>query len=946
MFGCPRNRGNFKHRTMAQYTSNINLATFSTADGYHFHDATSDGRLGFSVSTVGDLNNDSIVDYLIGAPHGYPRKGVAGTDEGTTYVVFGGSASLAALDAADGTTDGIIDPTLLDGTTGYTLAGTAVNDSSGAAVTGTDDLDGGGVDDILIGALNIGNGRATLISGEDLAALDAADGSSDGQILLSNVDGTNGYVFQGVAAGDHAGISVARIGDQNSDGIGELLIGADLADPDGTNRGEAYLVFGGASELAALDAADGTTDGSINLSNINGTNGYRFQGAVNADHAGIEVNSIADINGDGFDELLIGAYLADPNGNSGAGETYIIFGGAANLAALDVAGGAALDGRILLTAVNGTTGFLIGGTAAGDRSGYSVSSAGDVNGDGFADLIIGSYFADPLGQANAGETCLVFGDATNLANLDAADGTSDGRIAPAELEGTMGYRFIGIDQPDWSGFAISSAGDVNGDGFDDIIVGATYANPAGSRSGETYVVFGGAHLQTLDADDGVTDGQIDFVNLNGTTGFRLDGAATLDQSGFAVSSAGDANGDHLTDLLIGAPSPVAGGVSDTYLFLSRLPDAAVTRIGSAASQTIVGGNFADTLSGLAGNDSLFGNGGNDVLMGGAGDDALNGDGGTDTADYSDATGGVTVNLGTAGAQAIGGGRGSDTLGSIEDVVGSGFGDTLTGDGNANRIDGGAGVDVISGLGGDDVLIGGTSGDTVDGGADNDLVAGGAGNDTLIGGSGIDTLDYSGFGGAVIVNMSNAAAQNTNAGGTDTLSGFENIFGGNFNDEFVGTTGGNLMQGGSGSDQISGLGGADVIEGGIGNDTLQGGGGDDLITGGAGRDIMAGGTNNDTFAFLAVSDSAVGGQRDRINDFTQGGDLVGLSAIDAVSGGGDNAFTFIGGSAFSSTAGELRFFQLAGPGQTVVEGDVDGNGAADFQIAFLGLHIFNAGDFVL
>ena len=366
-------------------------------------------------------------------------------------------------------------------------------------------------------------------------------------------------------------------------------------------------------------------------------------------------------------------------------------------------------------------------------------------------------------------------------------------------------------------------------------------------------------------------------------------------------------------------------------------------IGNPTS-TLAFGN--DTLDGGAGNDTLNGGAGNDVLRGGLGNDVLDGGDGTDTADYSVASGKVTVNLATTGWQSVGGGMGSDTLTDIENVRGSSLGDALTGTGAANRIDGGGGADFIYGLGGDDVLFGGTGGDTVDGGAGNDTVVGGAGNDTLIGGTGIDILDYSGFGGAVIVNMSNKAAQNTNAAGTDMLSEFEDILGGSFNDKFVGTTVANLMLGGAGSDQLSGLGGADRLEGNNGNDTLAGGAGDDRLTGGAGRDVLVGGANNDTFSFLDVSDSLVGAQRDRINDFVQGSDLVDLSAIDAISGGSDNGFTFVGGTAFTATAGELRFFQLAGPGQSIVEGDVDGNGAADFQIAFMGLFTFNSGDFVL
>jgi Ca2+-binding RTX toxin-like protein len=353
------------------------------------------------------------------------------------------------------------------------------------------------------------------------------------------------------------------------------------------------------------------------------------------------------------------------------------------------------------------------------------------------------------------------------------------------------------------------------------------------------------------------------------------------------------------------------------------------------------------LTGNTGANSLVGGAGNDTLIGGTGDDSLDGGADADTADYSAAVGAVTVNLSLAGPQLVSVSQGSDTLVSIENIVGSGLGDTLTGNGNANRIDAGNGGDTVAGLGGDDLLIGGTGPDSVDGGADNDTIAGGIGNDTLIGGAGNDTADYSSLNGAVTVNLSTTIGQVTGLG-TDTISLFENIVGGIGNDKFVGTTGANRMEGANGSDQLNGLGGADTLLGGSGNDNLQGGTGNDTIVGGAGRDIMVGGGDSDTFLFESASDSAVGGQRDRINDFVQSVDKIDVELIDAMTGGADDDFAFIGTGAFSGsgTQGELRYFQLAGPGQTIVEGDIDGNGTADFQIAFVGLISFANTDFVL
>jgi Ca2+-binding RTX toxin-like protein len=156
------------------------------------------------------------------------------------------------------------------------------------------------------------------------------------------------------------------------------------------------------------------------------------------------------------------------------------------------------------------------------------------------------------------------------------------------------------------------------------------------------------------------------------------------------------------------------------------------------------------------------------------------------------------------------------------------------------------------------------------------------------------------------------------------------------------------------DTIHGLGGNDIVKGGGGNDALYGdggsdrligGAGDDVLTGGAGRDVMVGGTGADHFVIDALSDSVVGGGRDLIKDFAAGVDKINLAAIDANSAlADDQAFSFIGAGAFSHTAGELRAQMLGA--NTLVSGDVDGNGQADFQILLSGTVTLQATDFQL
>ena len=139
------------------------------------------------------------------------------------------------------------------------------------------------------------------------------------------------------------------------------------------------------------------------------------------------VSSAGDVNGDGYDDLIIGAFRADPNGNDNAGETYVIYGGASAPGT-----GGVLD----LSDLDGSNGFTLIGIDAGDLSGTSVSSAGDVNGDGYDDLIIGAEGADPNGDSGAGETYIVYGGATGTESLTPV--TAQGMAAADNFTGNAG----------------------------------------------------------------------------------------------------------------------------------------------------------------------------------------------------------------------------------------------------------------------------------------------------------------------------------------------------------------------------------------------------------------------------------------------------------------------------------------------------------------------------
>ncbi|HET6373569.1 MAG TPA: integrin alpha, partial [Candidatus Polarisedimenticolia bacterium] len=459
------------------------------------------GEFGQSVATAGDVNGDGYSDVIVGAD--YYDNGQ--TDEGRAFVYLGSASGLATSPA-------------------WTAESDQVGANFGGSASTAGDVNGDGFSDVIVGSINYENGQIDegrayvyLGSASGLATSPAwtaegdqdyawfgysvatagdvnGDGYSDvivGAIhyIHGPADEKRAYVYLGSSSGlatlpawtaqnaqftANFGASVSTAGDINGDGYSDIIIGAPYYTNDLPNEGRAYVYLGSASGLAL-------------------SSGWTAEGDQDSAYFGTSVSTAGDVNGDGYSDVIVGAYLYD-NVQADEGRAYVYLGSASGLASTPV--------------------WSAESDQVGAQLGISVSTAGDVNGDGYADVIIGATnFSN--GQTSEGRAYLYLGSASGPAMNSAWTAESD------QADAYLGY-------------PVATAGDVNGDGYSDVIVAATWYDNGQLNEGRAYVYLGSADVPAT------------------TASWNQQGEQAGEEYGYSLSSAGDVNGDGFSDVIIGA----------------------------------------------------------------------------------------------------------------------------------------------------------------------------------------------------------------------------------------------------------------------------------------------------------------------------------------------------------------------------------------------------------
>ncbi len=438
-------------------------------------------NFGSSVANIGDLNDDGVIDLVVGAKN----DDDGGSNRGAVYILFmnanGTVASYQKISDTDGGFDAVIDD----------------SDNFGVGVAALGDLNGDGVEDIAVSASGDDDGGAAGNRGAVYVLFLDSDGTLDATAGVSGTgwskisDDVGDWTIT-LDANDRIGNGyLDSIGDLNGDGVVDLIVGAPNDDDGGGDMGAVYIFF--------LDA-DGTLDNTTGFAKISDTttgfSGVLSGAGTGSDQFGVAVGSAGDLNGDGRNEIAAGAYL-DDTGLLNAGCVYVFF--------LNTNGTISSYQQIAI----GVGGFPSGPLEAGDGFGTAVSTIGDLNGDGVPELAVGA-FSDDDENSTAGAIYVLFMDPDGT--LDATAGASGAGYT--KISGTSGNFTATLDASDQVGAGdLGAIGDLDGDDIVDFAMGVYPDDDGGNGRGAVYVMF----------MDGVPDGDSTSPTVGGGGAITVDG---------------------------------------------------------------------------------------------------------------------------------------------------------------------------------------------------------------------------------------------------------------------------------------------------------------------------------------------------------------------------------------------------------------------------------------
>ena len=467
------------------------------------------------------------------------RSGFVSAQNALGAVKIGGDLDRGTIVARAGIASLAVDGSVLNARVLAGYNALVLGDNADATI-GAVTVDGDWVASSLVAGVKssdpfFGNGGETLIS----SGTPAQVGGNPTKIAKIASIAIKGEVLGTVGGADHFGFVAEEIGSFSVGGTKFPLLKNALNDLAGFDVGatidvKVREVNATASPVEPPFTGPGGSGSAFPLATLDGSNGFRFNGAATGDSLGRSVAAAGDVNDDGFDDIIVGARGA---GTGDPGEAYVVFGRAAGFSA-------SFDSA----ALNGSNGFRLTSSApstgSGAQFGIAVGGAGDVNGDGIDDVIVGSIINLGLGGTRE-DVFVVFGRNTGFsASIDVATLNGTGGF---ELTRPLNTTDLGL----FYRMSATGAGDLNNDGFDDVVIGAVNADFGAQNTGSAFVYFGNS----------TPPASVNLDALNGTNGFRLDGATGFANLGYSTSAAGDLNGDGLDDLIVGAQNAFVSGAA-------------------------------------------------------------------------------------------------------------------------------------------------------------------------------------------------------------------------------------------------------------------------------------------------------------------------------------------------------------------------------------------------